>query len=210
MRWIIGFFGLAMLAAGCATVPTPPPVDNPMAAWQVRQVELKPITTWKIRGRLAMRSANEGWQASVNWAREGELHRIDITGPLGRGHLRLVHDRHGAELLDADQRTWRAENAEQLLYRKTGWRVPLDGLNYWMVGLPAPQESARENLDDYGRLKTLVQSGWNIQFLEYARYGSLYLPKKLFLKRKDPGVDNRHFGDNALEVRLVIEHWALN
>ena len=210
MRWITGFFGLAMLAAGCATVPAPPPVDNPAAAWQKRQTELMPVTTWKIRGRLAMRTADEGWQASVNWAREGELHRIDITGPLGRGHLRLVHDRHVAELLDADKRTWRAENAEQLLYRTTGWRVPLEGLNYWMLGLPSPLESASEILDDYGRLKTLIQSGWDIQFLEYMRYGTLDLPKKLFLKRNDPGMDNHLTGDTTLEVRLVIEHWALN
>lgn len=210
MRCTTGFIGLAILTAGCVTVPTPPPVDNPAATWQKRQTELLPVTTWKIRGRLAMRTADEGWQATVNWAREGELHRIDITGPLGRGHLRLVRDRHGAELLDADQRTWRAENAEQLLYRATGWRVPLDGLNYWMVGLPSPLGAASEILDDYGRLKTLIQSGWDIQFLEYVRYGALDLPKKLFLKHKGSGMDNYHTADTALEVRLVIEKWALN
>ena len=210
MRVITGFFGLAMLTAGCVTVPPPSPVDNPAVAWQQRQSELSPITTWKIRGRLALRTADEGWQASVNWAREGELHRIDITGPLGRGHLRLVHDRHGAELLDAEKRTWHAENAEQLLFRATGWRVPLDGLNYWMVGLPSPLEAASENLDGYGRLKTLIQSGWDIQFLEYMRYGTLDLPKKLFLKRKDTGMGNHITSDATLEVRLVIEHWALN
>lgn len=210
MRRIAGLVGLVAFATGCTTVPPLPPVANPAATWQMRQAELKPVTAWKIQGRLAMRTADEGWQASVIWVREGEHHRIDIAGPLGRGHLRLVHDSHGAELRDADQRTWRAENAEQLLYRTTGWRVPLDGLNYWMLGLPSPQTAASENLDDHGRLRTLVQSGWDIQFLEYTRYGTVDLPSKLFIKRKGSGTDNNLAVDTALEVRLVIEHWAFD
>lgn len=210
MRRSIALLGLAAFAAGCATAPMPPPVENPAATWQSRQAELKPVTAWKIQGRLAMRAADEGWQASVYWVREGERHRIDITGPLGRGHLRLEQDSHGAELRDADQRTWRAENAEQLLYHTTGWLLPIDGMNYWVLGLPSPAAAASAELDGQGRLKTLVQSGWDIQFLEYTRYGSLDLPSKLFIKRQRGDTEINLANNAALEVRLVIEHWAFN
>lgn len=210
MKRGVALLGLAAFAAGCATAPLPSPVENPEATWQSRQAELKPVTTWKIHGRLAMRAADEGWQASVYWVREGERHRIDITGPLGRGHLRLEQDRHGAELRDADRRTWRAENAEQLLYRVTGWLLPIDGMNYWVLGLPSPAAAASEELDDQGRLKTLAQSGWDIQFLEYTRYGSLDLPSKLFIKRHGSGAETNLAKTAALEVRLAIERWALN
>lgn len=209
MRRIVGLFGLAALAAGCATAPSLPPVANPAVAWQARQMELKPVTAWSIQGRLAMRSADEGWQASVRWVREGEQHSIDLIGPLGRGHLRLTQDSRGAELRDADQRTWRADNAQQLLYRTTGWLVPLDGLNYWVLGLPSPEAATGQELDERGRLKTLIQSGWDIRFLEYARYGSLDLPSKLFIKRQNGGSDANLAKDAALEVRLAIERWVL-
>jgi outer membrane lipoprotein LolB len=208
-RWP-GLLGLAALVAGCATAPPPsPPVENPAAAWQARQAELKPVIAWKIQGRLAMRSDKEGWQATVYWTRDGERQRIDLAGPLGRGHLRLVEDGQSAELRDADQRTWHADNAEQLLFRTTGWRVPLDGLNYWVRGLPAPGTAATEELDNRGRLKSLVQSGWDIRFLEYTPYGSFDLPSKLFMKRQGNGADDSPAKNSALEVRLIIERWTL-
>jgi outer membrane lipoprotein LolB len=210
MRFAAGLLGLTALAAGCATAPSLPPVENPAATWQARQTELRPITTWKIQGRLAMRTAEEGWQASLNWVRKGERYRIDLIGPLGRGHLRLTRDDQGAELRDADQHVWRAENPEQLLYRTTGWRVPLDGLNYWVLGLPLPDTAASQELDPQGRLKTLAQSGWEIRFLEYTRYGSLDLPSKLFIKRQGHDANGNPAEDATLEVRLVIENWALN
>jgi outer membrane lipoprotein LolB len=210
MRLAAGLIGLTALVSGCATAPSPPPVENPAATWEARQTQLRPITTWNIQGRMAMRTQEEGWQATLNWVREGERHRIDIIGPLGRGHLRLTRDNHGAELRDADQHSWRAENPELLLYRTTGWLVPLDGLNYWVLGLPLPDIAASQELDPQGRLKTLAQSGWDIRFLEYTRYGSLELPSKLFLKRQGRGTNGIPAGDTTLEVRLVIEHWTLN
>ncbi|MGA9031340.1 MAG: lipoprotein insertase outer membrane protein LolB [Sulfuricaulis sp.] len=210
MRYAAGLLGLTALAAGCATAPALPPVENPAATWQARQTELRPITTWKIQGRMSMRTAEEGWQASLSWVREGDRHRIDIIGPLGRGHLRLTRDNQGAELRDADQHSWHAENPEQLLYQTTGWLLPLDGLNYWVLGLPLPDSAASQELDPQGRLKTLSQSGWDIRFLEYARYGALDLPSKLFIKRQGRGMNGSPANDATLEVRLVIERWALS
>ena len=210
MRYAVGLLGLTALAGGCTTAPALPPVENPAATWQARQTELRPITTWKIQGRMSMRTAEEGWQASLNWVREGERYRIDLTGPLGRGHLRLTRDDQGAELRDADQHVWRAENPEQLLYRTTGWHVPLDGLNYWVLGLPLPDATASQELDPQGRLKTLAQSGWDIRFLEYTRYGSLDLPSKLFIKRQGHDANGNPAEDATIEVRLVIDRWVLN
>ncbi|MBI3545069.1 MAG: outer membrane lipoprotein LolB [Gammaproteobacteria bacterium] len=198
------------LAAGCVTPASLPPVENPAAAWQARQAVLNPINAWKIQGRLSIRTAAEGGQASLLWVRDGVQQRLDLTGPLGRGHLRLTQNNEGAELRDADKKTWRADNAEQLLYRTTGWWVPLDGLNYWVLGLPMPYTPAMQELDDQGRLKTLVQAGWEIQFLEYAQYGSLDLPQKFFVKRKVDATEERIDPAKSVEVRLVIEHWTLN
>ena len=210
MRRIVGLLGLILFVAGCATTPSSPPVDDPVATWHSRQAELKPITTWKIRGRVAMRSANEGWQASMNWERESDRHRVDLTGPLGRGHLRLVQDKRGAELRDADNHIRRAKNAEQLLYRATGWLMPLNGMYYWVLGLPVPGPAANHELDGQGRLSKLVQSGWEIQYLEYSRYGSLDLPSKIFIKRQSDGKKINDPNNSLLELRLAIESWALD
>lgn len=206
---LIGVLVWTILAAGCASTASFPPVENPAAVWQARQLALSPIVAWKIQGRLSVRTAKEGGQASLLWVRDGAQQRMDITGPLGRGHLRLTQNDNGAELRDADQKTWRADNAEQLLYRTTGWWLPLDGLNYWVLGLPMPHEPATEELDDQGRLKTLIQSGWEIQFIEYARHDALDLPRKFFVKRKIASTEQTATAE-SVEVRFVVERWTLN
>jgi outer membrane lipoprotein LolB len=195
-----------LFISGCATAPPSAPLADPAAAWQARQTALRAVTAWRLQGRLALRAAEEGWQADIAWVREGARQQIDLSGPLGRGHLRLTQDGSGAELRDAQRRRWRAANAGELLYRVTGWFVPLDGLDDWMLGLPAPGPVAQLELDDQGRLKTLVQSGWDIRFLRYARQDGLDLPEKIFMKRQ--GGTNAQ--DAAVQVHLLIERWTLD
>jgi outer membrane lipoprotein LolB len=195
--------------AGCATVPAPAPLGDPAVAWETRRHTLAPITAWEIHGRLAMHTREEGWQARLRWVRRCEQHRIDLTGPLGRGHLRLTQDNDGATLSDA-QHVYRDSNAEQLLARATGWYVPFEGLGYWVRGLPAPDGPSRQDLDGHGRLRSLQQHDWDIRYLEYTRVGGHELPSKLFLKRVlQSGGTARSPEDRTLEVRLVIERWEV-
>jgi len=195
---------------GCVSLPERPPVENPAAVWQARAASLRPLADWEIQGRLSLRTADEGWQAALTWSRRQDRHRIDLTGPLGHGHLRLTQEPGAAELRDADQNVTRDSSVQQLLLRATGWQIPLEGLNYWVLGLPAPDVSNRLALDAWGRLETLEQLGWDVRFLEYARYGEYELPSKVFIKRAAQGVALPNGADHpTLEVRLVIERWLI-
>ncbi len=173
--------------------------------WQARQSRLGQVTNWQIQGRLSARTAEEGWQASVRWVRERDRHEIDLWGPLGRGHLRISQDPFGAELLDSERNHYRAATGEALLLDTTGWRLPLEGLNYWVRGIPMPQSPAQQVLDDWGRLERLRQLGWEIDFLRYERSHGLELPSRLRLRREQPEIVQAQL----LEVRLVIERFSL-
>lgn len=198
-----GFLLFIVLFAGCATVPDRPPVEDAAIAWNARQVRLGQLETWDLRGRLALRTAEEGAHASLHWTRRREIHRLSLAGPFGGGRVRVTYDGNGAELRESGGKVYRNASVQELVARATGWWLPLDGLNYWVLGLPAPDASARRLLDPWGRLKTLEQLGWSIDFLEYVREGDYELPRRLFIKRAS-GVS-----DETLEVRLVIEAWAL-
>jgi outer membrane lipoprotein LolB len=198
--------GTLAALAGCATSPARPPAQDIQAAWAARQQQLAPLRSWELRGRVALRARDQGWHATVVWVRRQEHNEIDLSGPLGSGHLRLSQDPTGAQLRDSSNHVLRARDAETLLQRATGWDFPVDGLNYWVLGLPAPGEPETQRLDPWGRLKALRQSGWDIEFLAYDNAGALELPSKLFLRREklaaaDPG--------DTLEVRLVVDQWVL-
>lgn len=201
-----------MLLAGCAAIRPQPPASDIELAWQVRQEALVSVRAWEIDGRVGLRTAREGWQASLHWARNADRHSIDLAGPFGAGTLRLVQDRSGAELRDGRQRTYHANDAQTLLYRVTGLQLPLAGLSHWILGLPAPNEFETHELDERGRLRSLTQLGWDIRFLEYDFYGNHELPTKLFIARRliAEGVNDGAIADaDMLEVRVVVQRWTI-
>ena len=196
-----------LLLTGCAALPARAP-DEVARAWAARQQALAPITNWELRGRIALRSQDEGAQASLHWIREHGRQRINLVGPLGSGQVRLTQDADGAELRDNKKNVRRAPTIRQLLIETTGWNVPFDDMEWWVRGLPAPGVKAEQELDDDGRLKTLAQLGWEVEFLEYDRYGAYELPSRLFARRREnvSGIELNHA---TLEVRVVIERWVL-
>lgn len=197
--------------AGCATVPERPPAPDARAAWTARNEQLAPIDAWELHGRVALQSRAEGWSASIKWVRDADRHDIDLIGPLGSGHVRLRQDANGAELRDSERKVLRDHDAETLLYRATGWQLPVDGLNYWMLGLPAPDGPNDVQIDRWGRPERMSQHGWQVQYLDYAQVGRYELPSRLFLKRRLERAESPAAADEpvTLEVRLVVERWTL-
>ncbi len=193
-----------MLLIGCVALPERPAVENPQAVWETRQSALARLAGWELRGRLALRTEEEGINASVYWRCDRDTHRIDLAGPFGGGRVRITQDERGAELRDAGNKIYRGASLQELLARVTGWRLPLESLRWWIVGIPAPDTAPRVELDAWGRLKSLEQAGWVVQFLDYTTQGSYELPRRVFVKR---GSQASH--DTVLEARFVVETWTL-
>ena len=193
----------AFLYVSCSA-PLPRPADAQLQQlWQQHEAVLLPIRHWELRGRLAVRADDQGGQATLVWRRDGARHGIRLGGPLGRGLLQLTQDENGAQLQDAEQRILRAPSAEELLFRYSGWRLPVENLNYWVRGLPMPDVAMERELDDSGHLKTLRQEGWQVQYQEYILVDGRSLPSRLRLTNP-----HKAAGHPAMEVRLVIERWA--
>ena len=141
-----------------------------------------------------------------------------MRGPLGSGLVRLEQDAGGATLTDNGRNVYRAESIEDLLFDATGWHIPLDGLTYWIRGLPVPAVPLKQELDEQGRLAVLWQSGWEVRFQAYARHGEHDLPSRLTLtlpqpetSLTQPGALTGHDqdGDYPIQARLIVERWTL-
>jgi outer membrane lipoprotein LolB len=195
----------AILCLSCAAPLPRPPADQLQQLWQTRESKLLPIQHWELRGRLAVRTDERGGQASLTWKRDAVQHSIRLNGPLGRGVVRVTQDETGAQLQDAEQHVFYAASAEELLYRYTGWRLPLTNLNYWVRGVPVPGLPATQELDDAGRLKTLRQQGWEVRYQEYVQADGYDLPNRFTLTYSP---EQASLEMPAMEVRLVIDRWA--
>jgi outer membrane lipoprotein LolB len=200
MRIAFNFIVLLLLAA-CSTIPERVPVSDRQVAWQQRQVALSDIYAWDMRGRAFVRAGEEAGQTALHWVRDRMTHRIDLILALGAGSMRLTQDERGAELRDRENRISRDSSLQLLLRRSTGWDLPLESLNYWVLGLPAPGEIVKNEIDEYGRLQLLEQKGWKVEYIEYSDFSGFDLPSRVHVKRNDGA---------AMEIRLAIQAWELS
>jgi outer membrane lipoprotein LolB len=68
-------------------------------------------------------------------------------------------------------------------------------LVWWVRGLPAPESKSTLNIDSNGRLATLQQDGWSLEYLSYTEQNGYSLPERIKLHGQD------------LDVTLVIKDW---
>ena len=186
----------AVLLVGCAPTPIEPAAEGE-PLWQAHQQVLNAIGHWQVSGRMAIQAAGEGYHGRFDWRQLGDRMDLTVSGPLSQGSARLRGDGAGVELLDSDGGRVRAGDADTLLRRATGLQVPVTGLRYWILGLPAPTTESSRVLDGQGRLLSLEQNGWNIDYRAYLDMDGRSLPRKVFLERDD------------LRVRLVVERWRI-
>jgi outer membrane lipoprotein LolB len=200
----------AVLLVSCAVSPTRPPVPDPEAAWRAHRAALESVASFRIQGKLGVRTPRRGGQASIQWTREAGAQTINLYGPFSSGHLLLTEDSAGA-VLKSGQGTNHAPTAEQVLEESTGWRVPFAALRFWALGLPDPAAPNTTRLDEFGRLTRLEQHGWVIEYLDYGASGALELPARLFLKTRTEHPDDAlpEEGRFDVEVRLVVREWKL-
>jgi len=185
-----------MLCSACATqAPLHAPVDP--GEREARRQALLALESWELHGRIAVRAGKDGWSAGFDWRQADKDYRIQLRGPFGQGALKLEGDPRGVWLTRAGQPAVFSTDPEALLEQESGWRLPIIGLARWLRGLPGKQGSAVSQRDTAGRLVSLQQRGWQIDYSDYQSYGDYVLPTRLVLQRQD------------LRVKVLIDRWEL-
>lgn len=182
-RVLAGFAALAFLAlAGCASLA---PVSRPEAA-PAREA-------FQLSGRFAVRFGKEGGSGRIQWTHTEALDDLDVLSPIGQGLARIVRRDGIYTLTTNDGRESRSADPGRLTQDTLGWRLPLDGLHHWITGHSEPGSPATETRSPDGRLQTLEQAGWRIEYLGY--HNESGFPERMRVTRGD------------LDLRLVLEDW---
>lgn len=202
MRQFGVFIVFILILNACATVETPPPSEDvqvdKQAAWELHRLNLETIQIWSLKGRVAGKSNDEGFRAGVRWKQKQHNFNIDLHGPLGRKVAVITGDESDVQLNTSKGESFSANNPESLMQELFGYSLPINGLQYWMRGIPNPEQIyASMELDDQGRLKQLHQAGWVIDYDSYHE-GSPALPA--FIK----------ITSTTLNANVKIDTWNLN
>jgi outer membrane lipoprotein LolB len=182
------------LLVGCATQPVAPvaaPVDVQ------RRASLQSLASYSFRGQLAAATGDQGFSAALDWQQLAGEAQAQLRGPLGMGSAKLAFGAAGLRYTGNDGQSLAGDAAELALARLLGFAPPLASLRYWLLGVPDPGAPAQEHGDASGRMATLMQSGWQVDYADYQPAGSVALPGRITLQRE------------SLRLRLRITQWVV-
>lgn len=183
---------LGLLALGaCSHVPqraAPPPADA---------AALAAVDQWQASGRIAVRTGQDGFNASFDWRQAGTDAELGVRGPFGAGAARLtvgpdrIRIESGSEPpLDVPAPF---DALEPQLVARLGFPLPLESLRYWMLGIPAPSLPAE------GGAPAFDQSGWHVVASGFAAVDRAPggLPSRLELTR------------GTTRIRVIVDRWRM-
>ena len=192
---VCAVLGVSLLS-GCGSLLELMSSERESTTWEVHSRALSRFQTWTMVARLVVRTGGEASRVTVRWRQMHDTYNLRFTALFGAGLFELEGLGTGVEAKFADDRRVRAASAETLLQRALGWSVPLEGLRYWIVGVPAPDEAAASiEFDGQGRLARLQQSGWTVIYEEYVDVDDLSLPRRI------------RFSSATIDATVVVRRW---
>lgn len=180
--------------AGCATAPQQ---QIPVNA-QAHQRELAQLQHWQFSGRLAMKSPEQKASANIRWRQEGDRFAIRLSTLVGVTLLTMEGDGNSVTLRQGDK-TLTDSDPNRLLYRVTGWALPVSAFPQWAKGAATTLPQQEVAYTELGLLESIAQGNqWRLSYPDYRQQDNgLWLPRNLVFKN----------GNN--EVKIRISRWEL-
>lgn len=184
----------ALIAAlpGCALlrpqVEGTPASTAQSAAWVQRVALLSPVDRFVLQGRVA--SGALGFKADLRWKQHADgRFEMRVAGPFGARAAELAGDTQEVRVRTGDDATTITTDPEAWLERALGVRLPVRGLRWWALGLPAPESHSDVLIDPAsGRALRIVQNGWELDYAEYRLADSRDLPRRIEARNGDTRV----------------------
>lgn len=190
---------ISLCLAACATAPAslPPTQANTPTIVQQHLASLAEIQHFALKGRLGVVTQKQGFSGSLNWQHDATNDLIEVFSPLGGKVATIEKNPNQISITSQEGKQVSAKDAETLTETTLGWRLPLAGLNRWALGKPTDSKVDAMTWDDNGRLTSLKQEGWDIQYTDYSVNNGYALPGKVLLKSE------------KVNLKLLVENWQL-
>lgn len=193
MTRVLAALSAAALMTGCTTLMKTPETDVDQA-WDDHREALERIESFELSARVAS-GGLFGMKGSLVWRQQADDFDIRVSGPFGVGALRLS-GRIDDVTLTTKKGSYHTDDPDAYLRENLGWSLPVEGLRYWVLGLPSPYSDAEIELDDHGRLLSADQDGWAIAYEDYVTAERMALPRKLTLTHPE------------VRIKVVVDDWV--
>ncbi|MCL1036019.1 lipoprotein insertase outer membrane protein LolB [Shewanella submarina] len=182
--------GLIIVTAalsGCVSKPDLPlvPVDikQPAAAY-----------AWDLSGKILVKTPDDKVSTNLYWLHSPRRDEMRLTSMLGTSLMSMSVTPEETKLT-ADGDTYTDDDPQRLLYRLSGWSIPVDKLPLWLTGQFEGATVIKK--DAQGRPSELLATGiqpWTIQVRSWQPDNPV-LPRLMLVSR--PG----------MELKVQINRW---
>ena len=114
---------------------------------------------WRIRGKFSFRSEQVSESGNFDWQQHGDRYQVRLFGPLGIGAVTISGDSDQVRIRTRDQDLI-SQQPQQTLRELTGMNIPINSLNYWLLG----QRTDSNGTDANGTERE--DSGWTLTYTE--------------------------------------------
>jgi outer membrane lipoprotein LolB len=183
-------------APGCGTLSKPTVSLNST----VHQLSLKQQESWLIKGKIGFRNSEKNQSANFRWQQNQQQYQLNLTSIIGTSLLNLKGDKKGV-ILTTDDEIYQDSDPSYLIWRVTGWQIPVEKLRLWIKG--QHQKNDKVLISSQGWINQLQPmcnkcKNWLINYDNYKLVDGIWLPHKVLLQNNN----------NQLIIR--VNKWELH
>lgn len=158
--------------------------------WQSHQTLVSNASSWTLQGRLNIRQANNSDTVSINWQQMLQNFEINLSGALGIGATMISGNQDSISLQQGNEIPIEAANLGELSRDYLGYEFPAEALQYWVRGIPSPNNPATMEFNENQLLESLNQTdaqgnNWLLEYDRYQESGGLSLPGRIRMSHPD-------------------------
>lgn len=183
---LLGRLLVAALLSACAGLSSRPQVDAPPR---------EALEQFVLEGRFSLYYESRTYSGRLNWTHRAAASELLLSSPFGQGLAEIVTDANGARLIGGDGKQHQAPDVETLTREVLGFPLPLTQMADWVRGRSASVPSDKGLLDRQGRLVSLQQDSWRIDY-DYVDQDPGAAPVRISVKRGD-----------SFELRVFVDAW---
>lgn len=152
---------------------------------------------WRARGKFSYRSDEVSESGNFDWRQEGDNYQLRLFGPLGMGSVRISGDTNLVRIKTRDQDI-SSDQPLSLLYRMTGFEIPLNSMPMWLTGKPASLSPSNIILDDKDRIQSFTERTWLLNYGNYEEINNQQTPMNIRAVKGD------------VNLRMIIKAWEFD
>lgn len=155
---------------------------------------------WKFSGKFAIKTPEQTKGLKIHWQQVDDQFDINLYTVFGitvlkiKGNDRLV-------VMEADQGPVTGQSAEQLIWQQTGWHIPVNNLQHWLLGeVKSASNIELTSAGDFSQGDIVDRFGrpWHLTLDNY----------KLIQGRSMP--HNLRLNQGKLLLKLAISDWQID